>query len=408
MTEAIPKPIFDTLEHLREDHASLKTLPSHAKKDFPLALDFLKQYDGSKATFESYRREVERVMQWAALKANKSLLSFKRIDIEDYIAFCMNPPKNWIGTKRVARFKAKEGLRVVNPDWRPFVVSVSKMEHKHGVKPDKNNYQLSQKAVQEIFTVLSSFYQYLLLEEKITVNPIALIRQKSKYIRKQQTKAIVPRLSEIQWEYCIRIAEKLAEKNPLTHERTLFILSAFYLMYLRISELISSDRWEPQMGHFYQDENKCWWFMTVGKGNKERHIPVSDDMLKALKRYRKSRSLMTELPTPAETTPLIHKLKGKGAMSSDRPIRALIQKCFDEAVIQLKKQKKEEDANALEQATVHWLRHTGISDDINKRHRPVAHVRDDAGHSSSATTDRYNNIEREQRHESARNKKVKQ
>jgi|GEM_PF-3743224 hypothetical protein len=38
-------------------------------------------------------------------------------------------------------------------------------------------------------------------------------------------------------------------------------------------------------------------------------------------------------------------------------------------------------------ATVHWLRHTGISDDV--KHRPREHVHDDAGHGSGAITDRY-------------------
>ena len=42
-------------------------------------------------------------------------------------------------------------------------------------------------------------------------------------------------------------------------------------------------------------------------------------------------------------------------------------------------------------ATVHWLRHTGISEDV--KHRPREYVRDDAGHSSSAITDRYIDIE---------------
>ncbi len=46
------------------------------------------------------------------------------------------------------------------------------------------------------------------------------------------------------------------------------------------------------------------------------------------------------------------------------------------------------------------------TDDINKRDRPVAHVRDDAGHSSSAITDRYNDIELTERHRSAKNKKA--
>jgi len=64
------------------------------------------------------------------------------------------------------------------------------------------------------------------------------------------------------------------------------------------------------------------------------------------------------------------------------------------------------EADSFESATVHWLRHTGISDDINMRGRPVAHVRDDAGHSSSAITDRYNDIDLIERHQSAKYKKL--
>ena len=56
-------------------------------------------------------------------------------------------------------------------------------------------------------------------------------------------------------------------------------------------------------------------------------------------------------------------------------------------------------------ATVHWLRHTGISDDVKLR--PREHVRDDAGHSSGAVTDKYIDIERNARHASAKNKNLK-
>jgi hypothetical protein len=64
-----------------------------------------------------------------------------------------------------------------------------------------------------------------------------------------------------------------------------------------------------------------------------------------------------------------------------------------------------EDADALMAATVHWLRHTGISEDV--KHRPREHVRDDAGHSSSAITDRYIDIELRARHASAKKKIIK-
>jgi len=45
-----------------------------------------------------------------------------------------------------------------------------------------------------------------------------------------------------------------------------------------------------------------------------------------------------------------------------------------------------------------------ISEDVKTR--PREHVRDDAGHSSSAITDKYIDIERRERAQSARNKKL--
>jgi site-specific recombinase XerD len=400
----LPSPIIDTIDNL---NAVLLTCPpSFAKNDLSSVIEFLKQYNGNLATFEAYRREIERLLQWAWLVSKKSILELKRQDIQEYIEFCLDPPLSWIGTIRVPRFLERGGIRQANPRWRPFVATISKQDYKSGKKPEKNKYRLSQKATQEIFTVLSSFYNFLLLEEKVPLNPIALIRQKSRYIQKQQTKMAIKRLTETQWQHCLKIAEQLAFDEPEQHERTLFIISALYLLYLRISELAANDRWIPQMKHFYQDSNQIWWFKTLGKGNKVRDIAVSDDMLKALKRYRDSRKL-TSLPSPSDSKPLLPKEKGKGAISSTRHIRSIVQYCFDKTVEQLRKKELLNEADSLELATVHWLRHTGISDDINKRGRPVAHVRDDAGHSNSAITDRYNDIERTERHASAKNKKLK-
>jgi len=87
-------------------------------------------------------------------------------------------------------------------------------------------------------------------------------------------------------------------------------------------------------------------------------------------------------------------------------IRQLIQECFDETTKELFKNGEKEDASIMSEATVHWLRYTGISDDINKRGRPIIHVRDDAGHASIATTDKYNNSTLKERHSSGKKKKT--
>ena len=399
----IPLPVIDGIKESCFDKSSTDSIIN--QNDLSAILEYLKQYDGNKATFDAYRREIERLLQWSWLIANKSIFDLKRQDIQEYIEFCLNPPKSWISTKRVPRFIERNGMRMPNPKWRPFVATVSKRDFKNGQRPDRNSYQLSQKSIREIFTVLSSLYNYLLIDEKVTVNPVALIKQKSKYLQKRQQQTTVMRLSEKQWQTCLQVARKLADENPEKHERTLFILSALYLLYLRISELVSSDRWTPMMKHFYQKTDGSWWFKIVGKGNKLREIAVSDDMLFALKRYREKLNL-SPLPSPNEKTYLLSKEKGKGEMTDSRYIRRLIQYCFDKTINILREDKLFSEADAMESATVHWLRHTGISDDINKRGRPISHVRDDAGHSSSAITDRYNDIELKERYESAKKKKL--
>jgi integrase len=174
-------------------------------------------------------------------------------------------------------------------------------------------------------------------------------------------------------------------------------------MYLRISELAASERWTPVMNHFYRDTDNNWWFTTVGKGHKERQIAVSDTMLQALKRWRKFLHLSL-LPSPADTSALLPKTKGQGSISSTNYIRKIVQFCFDQTIQKLHDDGFGEEAETLNEATVHWLRHTGISDDV--KIRPREHVRDDAGHSSSAITDKYIDVELRERHRSAKKKTI--
>lgn len=403
MAQIIPIPLFDSLEFTNLNETRVHTISRpFAEADYRQALYFLYSYRGSLATFNAYRREIERLLQWSWFIEEKSIKEIRRQDFESFINFCQKPPEHWIGTKHTARFIDKAGERIPNPDWRPFVATVSKVAGRQGLAPEIKEYALSQKALQAIFAICGSFYNYLIQENYIGFNPVAQIRQKNKFLRKKNTKGIVRRLSELQWAYVIDVVENMANQAPELHERSLFMVKALYGMYLRISELASA-RWQPQMGHFQKDTDGNWWFMTVGKGNKERMISVSDAMLDALRRYRQSLGL-PPLPTRGETTPLICKTKGRGPIQSTRQIRSIVQTCFDAAFEKMVADGLKEDALELRTATVHWLRHTGISEDV--KYRPREHVRDDAGHSSSAVTDKYIDIEMRARHASAKKKKL--
>ena len=408
-----PAPILDNISHI-ENPFKQKSFSANsfissklpgADIDLEYALKFLYSYNGSSATFNSYRREIERLLQWSWRIEQISLLNLRRENIEDFIRFCFDPPKAWIGIKNVARFKDKNGTRYPNKDWRPFVVSISKAEHSKGSAVDANKFCPSQASIKGTFTALSSFYEYLIQENQVDSNPVALIKQKNKFIRKDQLKPLVRRISKLQWDYVLETAELMASENPEEHERTLFIMNCLFAMYLRISELVADERSTPVMSDFRKDQDNNWWFDVTGKGNKNRSITVCDDMLKALKRYRKYLGL-PQLPPCGEQIPLISKAIGKGSITSTRHIRRIVQHCFDEAYNRMKEDGLKDDAIELKAATVHWLRHTGISEDV--KFRPREHVRDDAGHASMATTDRYIDSDLRERHESGRKKRIKE
>jgi len=393
--------IFDGAKHMTIDAPipSYLNFNGQFKADYRAAHAFLYAYKDNTATFNAYRREIERLLHWSWQIAEQSIFKLQRTEIEAYIKFCRNPRKSWIGSKKLARFTSHDGKRVPNPAWRPFVITSTRKEEIE----IKKQYHLSDEAIKEIFAILSSFYNFLLQENYTNNNPIAKIRQKSKFIRRQQETRKVRRLSELQWSFVMEAANSMAQEDK-RHERTLFVIAALYSMYLRISELVVTPRWAPKMSDFKRDHEGNWWFTTVGKGNKERSIAVSNHMLAALKRWRKHLGL-SPLPTIDDHSPLVIKERGKGGIKGTNKIREIVQGCFDRAISMMEKAGfAEEEITDLRHATVHWLRHTGISDDVKRR--PREHVRDDAGHSSSQTTDRYIDIDRRDRHRSAKKKPI--
>ena len=82
-----PLPIFDDIKHI-DDVDLAKTLSksnNEILRDYTHALAFLKAYKCSQGTFNSYRREIERLLHWCTFVAEKPLNQLKREDIENFI-----------------------------------------------------------------------------------------------------------------------------------------------------------------------------------------------------------------------------------------------------------------------------------------------------------------------------------
>ncbi|HLB57343.1 MAG TPA: site-specific integrase, partial [Gammaproteobacteria bacterium] len=255
----LPIPLFDTLEHLTEGtppcvKETMKAISiSETKKEYELSREFLLSYAGSLDTYNAYRREIERLLHWAWLIRKTPVKKLTRNDLRDYIEFSCSPHSSWIATKTVTRFiNDAEQARKPNPDWRPYVVRVNKTQRAMGKKPDISQYQLGNKSIQAMFSGLSTYFTYLQQEGYIEINPVNLIRQKKRFIQRQQTQRVTRKLSHTQWQFVIESAEELANKNP-RNERILFLMSAFYLLGLRVSELAETPGRIPCMGDFAPD-----------------------------------------------------------------------------------------------------------------------------------------------------------
>src|SRR4051794_24836362 len=93
----IPLPLFDTIEQLDTEKNFSYLSEAYSLEDINISRTFLKAYRSSQGTFNSYRREIERLLHWCALIAHKNLTTLTREDMEAFMLFCQHPPKKWIG-----------------------------------------------------------------------------------------------------------------------------------------------------------------------------------------------------------------------------------------------------------------------------------------------------------------------
>jgi integrase/recombinase XerD len=359
-----------------------------AREDFLYTQSFLKSYSRkSEATFRGYRNEVERLLLWAWTIAGKSVIQLKRPDLEGYFDFVHSPPAAWVGDSVQDRFKIIGGECRQNKNWRPFAGKLAKEDRKQAmvegtdINVSKDGHTLSHEAMKICYSAVSAYYDYLTDEGYAFGNPIPAIRKQSPYLIKGATQKTIKRLSDLQWDFVLECAEKAADEDPL-HERTLFVIATLKTLYLRVSELSDRTNWQPVWKHYWQDSDGNNWLKVLGKGNKIRDVSVPSALLPYIDRYQRYRSSLSS--SFGINSAMVSKNRGSGGMTA-RQLRRIVQQGFDLAYDKMIAEGFGKEAKALTEATTHWLRHTGASQDIATR--PLKHMSDDLGHASMGTTD---------------------
>lgn len=383
-----------------------------AANDLDAIRAWLARVADSKATFETYRKEAERLLLWSIVQLGKPLSSLTHEDLIAYQHFLADP-------QPAARWVAGGGRKHArdDPRWRPF----------YG--------PLSPASQRQAMVILNALFSWLVSAGYLAGNPLSLSRQRSRRAPPRITRYLEREL----WEDVKAYVESLpreSERQRERHSRARWLLTLLYLGGLRISEVGTNT-----MGDFFARRDGAgaerWWLDVLGKGEKRRLVPATAEMMTELARYRRERGL-SALPAPQETTPLVLPL-GKSMKPLTRAaLHTIVKEIFAGAAQRLREAAAREAhgdgaggaegslqaatraeapaqtstrtqasaqaaaANAaraarLESASAHWLRHSAGSH-MADGEVDLRLVRDNLGHASLSTTSLYLHSDDDHRH----------
>ena len=349
-----------------------------AVNDLDAIRAWLARVADSKATFETYRKESERLLLWAIVQLGKPLSSLTHEDLLAYQHFLADPQPaaRWVsgGGRKHARDDAR---------WRPF----------YG--------PLSAASQRQAMVILNALFSWLVSAGYLAGNPLSLSRQRARRAPPRITRYLEREL----WDEVKAYVDSLpreTEREREHHGRARWLLTLLYLGGLRISEVSANT-----MGDFFVRRDGAgverWWLDVLGKGERRRLVPATAEMMAELARYRRTRGLAA-LPAAHESTPLVLPI-GKSVKPLTRTaLHAIVKGIFAGAAQRLREMGGSVDAEfaaaraaRLESASAHWLRHSAGSHmadgDVDLRL-----VRDNLGHASLSTTSLYLHSDDDVRH----------
>jgi integrase/recombinase XerD len=344
-----------------------------ARDDLNAVRAWLARVADKKTTFENYRKEAERLLLWAIVQLGKPLSSLTHEDLLLFREFLKDPQPH-------ARWVADGGRKYPrhDPRWRPF----------YGA--------LAASSQRQAMIILNALFAWLVQAGYLAGNPLSLSRQRSRRAKPRITRYLDREL----WNEVKLHIDSLPKDTPRERERYLrarWLFTLFYLGGLRISEVSGNT-----MGRFFclrgSDGKERWWLEVLGKGDKEGLVPASAEMMVELGRYRRERGL-SALPARHEDTPLVLPL-GKSMKPLTRSaLHTIVKAIFAGAAERLRLRGDDfaGQANLLEQASAHWMRHTAGSHmaDVTGDLRIV---RDNLRHADLSSSNPYLHTQDEQRH----------
>ena len=363
-------------DHLNGQSGSNRSTLGHAQiaaqTDIEALKAWLARFLDTRTTFDSYRKESERLLLWAILELGKPLSSLTHEDLLVYQRFLGDPQpaERWV-------MKAGRKWSRFDPDWRPFAGP------------------LAQTSQRQAIIILNTMFSWLVNAGYLAGNPLSLSRQRQRKAKPRITRFLDEQLwAEVKTS--IDTMPRESDREREHHFRVRWLFSLLYLCGLRISEVIGNT-----MGGFFvrrdSDGEERWWLEITGKGDKTRLVPATAELMVELARYRRENGL-SPFPLPGEPSPLLLPIGGKQRPLTRSAVHLIVKEVFSRTATRIRARGTEYErlANLVEDASAHWMRHTAgssMADTMDLRN-----VRDNLGHSSISTTNTYLHTEDDQRH----------
>lgn len=344
-----------------------------AQNDVDAIKVWLARFADTKTTFDNYRKEAERLLLWSTLQLQKPFSSLTHEDLLAYQRFLANP-------QPADRWIMRDGRKFArtHPEWRPFAGPLSLASQRQSI------------------IILNTLFSWLVNAGYLAGNPLSLSRQRTRKIKPRVTRYLEEDLwTEVKLTIDAMPKETAREREHYLRVRWLF--SLLYLCGLRISEVVGNT-----MGGFFCRRDKGgeerWWLEVVGKGDKTRIIPATNELMAELARYRKEKEL-APVPSYAEEMPLLLPIGSQQRHMTRGAVHMIVKQVFENTASRLRARSPDFETIAarMEAASAHWLRHTAGSHMANNS-VDLRHVRDNLGHESISTTSTYLHSSDDDRH----------
>ncbi|EIF32185.1 site-specific recombinase XerD [Burkholderia sp. Ch1-1] len=237
-----------------------------ARHDLDAVRAYLAGYAGQTATQRAYVRELERLVLWATMQRGVALSSLTVEDCEAYKAFLAAPAAAFTGPP-VSRTSGR---------WRPFAPG--------GLSADSQRYAVR---------AIRAAFDWLVDVRYLAGNPWRAVKDPRTVRRAQKMK--IDRALPIDLWTRVRVFLAASSDSPGPQAQRWRAARALLLLMgdsgLRIAEAAATRRpeleWLPADG----DVPPTWLLQVIGKGDRERFVPVSDECIAALQAHWRDRGL---------------------------------------------------------------------------------------------------------------------